>query len=111
MAADDLLGVHDWQERDGFGPTGPAVPAATHDLMRDGAVSAESWAACERELHSEKTVLIELKSPKRPKPAGLLAASSDAAYAVGRQRDPHHCDHGYQDLPLVSSPPVVQPLH
>jgi hypothetical protein len=28
--------------------------------VRDGAVSAESWAACARELRGETTVLIEL---------------------------------------------------
>jgi hypothetical protein len=62
-------------------------------------------------VEEAKTVLSELKSRKRPKPAGRLAASSDTAHAVGRQRNPHHRDHGYQDLPLVSPPPVVQPLH
>ena len=60
ITADDLLGVRDWQEHDGFGPTERAVLAATDDVVRDGAVSAESWAACERELHSDKTALIEL---------------------------------------------------
>ena len=34
--------------------------AATDDVVRDGAVSAESWAACERELQGDTTVLIEL---------------------------------------------------
>ncbi len=37
-----------------------------------------------------------------------LATSSDAAHAVGHQRDPTHCEHGYQDLPTVSQRPVVQ---
>ena len=44
----------------GFGPTERAVLAATDDVVRDGAVSAESWAACERELGGDRTVLIEL---------------------------------------------------
>jgi alkylhydroperoxidase family enzyme len=56
----DLLGVRDWQAYDGFGPTERAVLAATDDVVRDGAISADSWAACERELHSDRTVLIEL---------------------------------------------------
>ena len=34
--------------------------AATDDVVRDGAVSAQSWVACERELQGDKTVLIEL---------------------------------------------------
>jgi alkylhydroperoxidase family enzyme len=60
LTADDLLGVRDWQRHDSFGPTERAVLAATDDVVRDGSVSAESWAACERELHSDKTVLVEL---------------------------------------------------
>ena len=60
VTGDDLLGVRDWQRYDGFGPTERAVLAATDDVVRDGAVSAESWAACERELGGDRTVLIEL---------------------------------------------------
>src|SRR6202008_4033379 len=40
VPADDLLGVRDWQEHDGFGPTERAVLAATDDVVRDGVVSA-----------------------------------------------------------------------
>lgn len=60
VAPDDLLGVRDWQAHAGFGPIERAVLAATDDVVRDGAVSAESWAACERELKGDTTVLIEL---------------------------------------------------
>ena len=60
VPANDLLGVRDWRAYEGFGPTERAVLAATDDLVRDGAVSAENWAACERELGSDRTVLIEL---------------------------------------------------
>jgi alkylhydroperoxidase family enzyme len=60
VAPDDLVGVRDWRAYDGFGPTERAVLAATDDVLRDGAVSAESWAACERELNGDTTVLIEL---------------------------------------------------
>jgi alkylhydroperoxidase family enzyme len=56
----DLVGVRDWRNCDGFGPAEQAVLSATDDVVRDGAVSAASWAACERELHGDKTVLIEL---------------------------------------------------
>jgi alkylhydroperoxidase family enzyme len=60
VSADDLLGVRDWPTYQGFGPTERAVLAATDDVVRDGAVSAESWVACERELQGDTTVLIEL---------------------------------------------------
>ncbi|WP_156764060.1 carboxymuconolactone decarboxylase family protein [Mycobacterium sp. 852002-50816_SCH5313054-b] len=60
VSPDDILGVRDWQGYDGFGPAERAVLAATDDVVRDGAVSAASWAACSRELHSDTAVLIEL---------------------------------------------------
>ncbi|OBH88513.1 carboxymuconolactone decarboxylase family protein [Mycobacterium scrofulaceum] len=60
VAPEDLLGVRDWQAHDGFGPAERAVLAATDDVVRDGAVSSASWAACERELRGDTTVLIEL---------------------------------------------------
>ncbi|MCV7428359.1 carboxymuconolactone decarboxylase family protein [Mycobacterium montefiorense] len=60
VTAEDLVGVRDWQQHDAFGPTERAVLAATDDVVRHGAVSAESWAACERELHSDKTILVVL---------------------------------------------------
>jgi alkylhydroperoxidase family enzyme len=60
VPANDLLGVRDWRAYEGFGPTERAVLAATDDVVHDGAVSAESWAACERELGCDRTVLIEL---------------------------------------------------
>jgi len=63
ICADDLLGVRDWQAYNGFGPTERAVLAATDDVVCDGAVSPESWAACERELQDDtgdSKVLVEL---------------------------------------------------
>lgn len=59
VSADDLLGVRDWCACEAFGPAERAVLAATDDVVRDGAVSAESWAACEREF-SDTAVLVEL---------------------------------------------------
>jgi alkylhydroperoxidase family enzyme len=60
VSADDLVGVQNWQAHNGFGPVERAVLAATDDVVRDGAVSADSWAACERELGPDPAVLIEL---------------------------------------------------
>jgi alkylhydroperoxidase family enzyme len=60
VSADDLLAVREWHGYDGFGPTERAVLAATDDMVRNGAVSTESWAACARELQGDTTVLIEL---------------------------------------------------
>ena len=57
---DDLLGVRDWQNYDGFGPTERAVLAATDDVVRDGAISSANWAICEREFHRDTTILVEL---------------------------------------------------
>jgi alkylhydroperoxidase family enzyme len=60
VSAEDLVGVRDWRAHNGFGPTENAVLAATDDVMSDGAVSAETWAACERELGRDPAVLIEM---------------------------------------------------
>jgi alkylhydroperoxidase family enzyme len=60
VSADDLLGVRDWQAHGAFGPAERAVLAATDDMVRDGAVSSESWAACERELGTDPALLVEL---------------------------------------------------
>ena len=60
VSADDLLGVRDWQSYKAFGPAERAVLAATDDVVRDGAVSEQSWAACKREFGADQALLIEL---------------------------------------------------
>jgi alkylhydroperoxidase family enzyme len=60
VSADDLLGVRDWQAYEKFGPAERAILAATDDVVGDGAVGAESWAACQREFGSDPTLLVEL---------------------------------------------------
>jgi alkylhydroperoxidase family enzyme len=60
VSADDLIGVRNWQEHNAFGPAERAVMAATDDIVGNGAVSADSWAACERELGPDPAILIEL---------------------------------------------------
>jgi alkylhydroperoxidase family enzyme len=60
VSADDLLGVRDWQGYQAFGPAERAVLAATDDVVHDGAVSAESWAVCQREFGADPAVLVEL---------------------------------------------------
>src|ERR1700744_5869482 len=60
VTPDDLLRVRDWQHDDGIRTAEGAVLAATDDVVRDGAVSAASWAACEREFEGNATVLVEL---------------------------------------------------
>ena len=44
----------------GFGPAERAVLAATDDVVLDGAISQQSWTACERELRGDPAVLLEL---------------------------------------------------
>lgn len=60
VSADDLLGVRDWKSYKGFGPAERAVLAATDDVVLDGAVSAESWAACQHEFGADQATLVEL---------------------------------------------------
>ncbi|MGA9490639.1 MAG: carboxymuconolactone decarboxylase family protein [Mycobacterium sp.] len=60
VSADDLAGVRDWQSYEAFGPGEQAVLAATDDVVRDGVVSAQSWAACKQEFGSDPATLVEL---------------------------------------------------
>ena len=60
VSPDDLVGVRNWREHKGFGPIERAVLSATDDVVADGAISANSWTACERELGPDPAVLIEL---------------------------------------------------
>jgi alkylhydroperoxidase family enzyme len=60
VSADDLAGVREWQSYKGFGPTERAVLAATDDVVRDGVVSADSWAACTQVFKADHAVLVEL---------------------------------------------------
>lgn len=60
VVAEDLIGVREWSAHDAFGPAERAVLAATDDVVRDGAVSAPTWAACERDLGLDNAGLIEL---------------------------------------------------
>jgi alkylhydroperoxidase family enzyme len=60
VSADDLAGVRDWPSYKGFGPTERAVLVATDDVVRDGVVSEQSWAACRAAFGSDNAVLVEL---------------------------------------------------
>lgn len=60
VTADDLLGVRNWAAHNAFGPKERAVLAAADDVVRNGAISAATWATCERELGPDPAVLIEL---------------------------------------------------
>lgn len=53
VPADDLLAVRDWEHADRFGDAERAVLAATDETIRDGVISAATWAACEAVLPSE----------------------------------------------------------
>lgn len=60
VPAEDLLGVRDWPTHVGFGAAERAVLTATDEVVRDGAVSAQTWGVCEQELGADSAVLIEL---------------------------------------------------
>jgi alkylhydroperoxidase family enzyme len=47
-------------EKDGFGTAERAVLAATDEVVRDGVVSAPTWAACDREFGGDSAMMIEL---------------------------------------------------
>ena len=55
----DLVGVRDWRSYDGFGAADRAALAATDDTLETGAISAATWAECERHVGGPEE-LIEL---------------------------------------------------
>jgi alkylhydroperoxidase family enzyme len=60
VPAEDLLAVRDWRAYDGFGAAERAVLTATDEVVSNGAVSAQTWGACERDVSADSAVLIEL---------------------------------------------------
>ena len=60
VSADDLAGVREWRSHSGFGAPEQAVLSATDDVVRDGAVSAASWAECCEVFGSDQAMLVEL---------------------------------------------------
>ena len=87
VSADDLLGVRDWQSYNGFGPVERAVLAATDDVVRDGAVSEQSWAACKRELGADQAMLIELVDRDQRVAHDRIDSAQLAGAAGGRCRE------------------------
>ena len=60
VSADDLAGVRDWRSYKSFGPAERAVLAATDDVVRDGVIGAQSWAACKQVFGGDHATLVEL---------------------------------------------------
>ena len=60
VSAEDLASVRDWDSYGAFGSAERAVLAATDDVVRDGTVGAQSWAACKQEFGADQATLVEL---------------------------------------------------
>jgi alkylhydroperoxidase family enzyme len=60
ISENDLLGVRNWHVHNAFRGAERAILAATDDVVRDGVVSAESWADCKRDVSDDPAVLVEL---------------------------------------------------
>ena len=56
----DVLAVRDWRGYEGFGPAEHAVLSATDEALSTGAVTRETWAACEAALGDDAQVLLEV---------------------------------------------------
>jgi len=59
ISSEDLLAVRDWRDSDRFDPADRAVLAATDETLAHGAISSETFAACERHVGGP-AVLVEL---------------------------------------------------
>ena len=53
----DMLAVRDWRQSGRFGAAEHAVLAATDETLEQGAISPETWRACETELGSHENLL------------------------------------------------------
>jgi alkylhydroperoxidase family enzyme len=60
VSGEDLVGVRDWPAHRAFGSAERAVLSATDDVVRHGAVGAQSWAACTAEFGNDPALLVEL---------------------------------------------------
>ena len=54
---EDLLAVRDWRASDRLSDADRAVLAATDETLENGAISPDTWAACEKELGSTEALL------------------------------------------------------
>jgi alkylhydroperoxidase family enzyme len=59
LPEEDLLAVRDWRRSDRLDEADRAVLAATDEVLERGAISAETWRACERHVGGREA-LIEL---------------------------------------------------
>jgi alkylhydroperoxidase family enzyme len=57
VTAEDLIGVRQWRAYDGFGAAEQAVLAATDEVLGRGAVTAGTWAECERHVGGPEQLL------------------------------------------------------
>lgn len=53
----DLVGVRDWRSYDGFGPAEHAVLQATDETLESGAITPETWKACEEHVGPAEALL------------------------------------------------------
>ena len=85
VSADDLARSPGLAVLAGFGPTEQAVLAATDDVVRDGEVSEQSWAACRQSFGADQAMLVELVTAIS---AWRMVASilQQLAGAAGRRR-------------------------
>jgi alkylhydroperoxidase family enzyme len=60
LPAEDVLGVRDWPNHDGFGATDRAVLRATDETLETGTISEQTWQACSDALGGDAEQLLEL---------------------------------------------------
>ena len=62
VPADDVQGVRDWRNHDGFDDADRAILAATDDVHAGGAIGPEAWEACTRHISTEPRILLEVSA-------------------------------------------------
>ncbi len=84
----DLLGVLDWQNRDGFGPAERAVLAATDDSLATSVIGEEAWVACPGGLDDEAALVERWPSSPTGRCSPASSAHSRSPWKTGSSPAP-----------------------
>ncbi len=87
ISADDLLGVRDWRGHDSFDARERAVLAATDEVVRDGAISADTWATCRTRTRPRPHCADRARHRDRDVADDLVAAKQPPGAVGGRRRE------------------------
>src|SRR5256885_15421670 len=60
LDADDVLATRDWRSSDRFTPAARAILAATDDVVANGVIGDDAWAACTEHIGGDPALVVEI---------------------------------------------------